>query len=130
MKIFNNQSSSVEFITLKVKLEFLEKENSELKLQVQRLQEALIAKTSPVAYSNLIAKEAEEKDEKPSPINELQESASLLKQYLDTLADRPAFANPDEFVNYVRGKEHLTSNLEEVVTAPPLAPVNLHNEES
>lgn len=131
MKIFNNQSSSVEAITLKVKVEFLEKENAELKLQVQRLQEALIAKTSPVAYSNLIAKETEDKEKEEAPkLNTLQENVILLKKYLDDLADRPTFANPDEFVNYVKGKEYLTANLEEVITAPPLGAANLHNEES
>lgn len=120
-----------ELIAAKVKLEFLEKENSDLKLQVQRLQDALIAKTSPVAYSNMIS-------DRETPAtnniiannqNDLQEDANLLKKYLDELASRPIFENPAEFINYVKGKENLESSLEEVITAPPVTE-SLYNEES
>ena len=122
------RSAGAELIAAKVKLEFLEKENSELKLQVQRLQEALIAKTSPIAYSNMLA---EQNDNKAAPMdkNPLHEDTELLKKYLDQLADRPIFENSAEFIKYVQGKENLESSLEEVITAPPVSE-NLYNEES
>lgn len=121
------KSGGAELIAAKVKLEFLEKENADLKLQVQRLQEALIAKTSPMAYSNLLA----EKSDASTPIvkNSLQKDVELLGQYLNQIADQPIFSDPNQFIKYVRGKEELESNLEEVVTAPPVTE-GLYNEES
>ena len=119
------KSGGAELIAAKVKLEFLERENSDLKLQVQRLQEALIAKTSPVAYSNMLAEKSD-----PTPVvkNPMQEDIDLLGKYLNQLADKPIFSDPGEFISYVKGKEELESNLEQVVTAPPV-PEALYNEE-
>lgn len=119
------KSGGAELIAAKVKLEFLEKENSDLKLQVQRLQEALIAKTSPMAYSNMMA---EKSDPTPNTKSPIQEDIDLLGKYLNQLADKPIFSDPGEFIKYVQGKEELESNLEHVVTGPPVSEA-LYNEE-
>lgn len=119
-----NRSGGAELIAARVKLEFLEKENADLKLQVQRLQEALIAKTSPAAYSNMLS----ERVDTPVTKSPLHEDAQLLREYLDKLADRPIFENSTEFIAYVKGREELESSLEEVVTSPP-ASESLYNEE-
>lgn len=124
------RSGGAELIAAKVKLEFLEKENFDLKLQVQRLQEALIAKTSPIAYSNLLAEKAEKAESSaPNLKSPFQEDIDLLGKYLNQLADQPTFSSPDEFIKYVKGKEELESNLEEIVTSAPISE-GLHNEES
>ena len=120
------KSGGAELIAAKVKLEFLEKENADLKLQVQRLQDALIAKTSPVAYSNMLS---DREPEQPVTKSPFFEDTKLIRKLLDQVADRPIFENSTEFINYVKGKEELQSSLEEVVTAPPVSG-NLHNEES
>lgn len=121
-------SSNAELIAARVKIEFLEKENKELRAQVQNLQDALIAKASPMAYASMMSERAKE-EEKPSSF---QTDAELLKHYLSELEGRPAFSSADAFINYVKGVDPtLQTNLEDVITAAPESIGSLHsNEES
>ena len=121
---------SPELIAARVKLEFLEKENASLREQVLKLQEALVAKTSPQAYLDQRADRLDKEDQQPN--NNLNEEINVIRQLLNDLEGRPAFSSPDEFIQYVKHIDpSLESSLEEAVTeAPPMLEPIHDNEEA
>lgn len=121
--------SSPELIAARVKIEFLQKENADLREQVRKLQEALVATASPQAYRD---QQAEKDDGKPVVASPMEQELDLMKKYMMELEGKPAFSSADEFIRYVKHIDpSLEDSLEEAVTQAPPTLESLHdNEES
>ena len=120
---------SPELIAAKVKIEFLTKENENLRQQVFQLQDALVASRAPEAYAQRLADRYESKEPEK---NLLHNDIDLMKRMLMEFEGKPAFENAEEFIKYVKKLDPgLESNLEMQLTEAPEPPISLHdNEES
>ena len=119
---------SAEHLAALVKAEVLERENERLREQVTKLQDALVAATSPLAYERLIAEQARKQG--PDPVNEeLLRETQAVQRYIAELEDPSGiFRSPDEFISYFSSgmRPDLLKGLEEVVTTAPEPAGSLH----
>lgn len=124
--------SAAEHMAALVKLEFLERDNAQLREQVTKLQDALIAATAPAAYERILAERASQ--EPQSVTDDLVRETQAMRQYIHQLEDpRGIFHNADEFISFFKGgmNPDLHRGLEEVATVAPEEPISLHgNSES
>lgn len=111
-----------------VKIEFLERDNKQLREQVTKLQDALVAATAPAAFDRLVAERAA-KEPNENLNQEMMKDAQALRQYITALEDpRGIFHSADEFISFFRGgmNPDLHRGLEEVATVAPDEPGSLH----
>lgn len=111
-----------------VKIEFLERDNKQLRDQVTKLQDALVATTAPAAYERLVADRAA-KEPVDSMNDEMVKDAQAMRQYISALEDpRGIFHSADEFISFFRGgmNPDLQRGLEDTATAAPDQPDSLH----
>lgn len=112
------RDNTSELIAARVKIEFLEKENSELKAQVRNLQDALIASRSPEAYSHMLAQRANEEVKDDPGFEAMRQEMDTFKSHLSQI-ERPAFETPEDFIKYMRMDPEVEKGLEEKITGPP-----------
>lgn len=121
-------------MALLVKVEFLERDNAQLREQVAKLQDALVAATAPAAFERIIADRANKAEPVENATEELVKDAQALRRYITELEDpRGIFHNADEFISFFKGgmTPDLQRGLEDVATIGPAEPDSLHgNKES
>lgn len=78
--------------------EFLLKENESLKKQIERLQEALIAKESPVAYQQMQVDKLDYESEVPEDLTKLKEEAEFIRRAA-IAQEQPFFADAEDMVS-------------------------------
>lgn len=121
-------------MALLVKVEFLERDNAQLREQVAKLQDALVAATAPAAFERLIAERANKAEPIENVSEELVKDAQAMRQYISAIEDpRGIFHSADEFISFFKGgmNPDLQRGLEDVATVGPDEPGSLHgNKES
>ena len=115
----NSNKDQLELVKAQVELEFLRKENESLKQQVEKLQDALVAASSPKAYDQLQRDKAlpETKEEMESRMKALKEHA-YIASYLEEM-EKPSFEDVDEMTNWLQSGFAKTSMADE-----PIDPTN------
>jgi len=116
------QISSMEYAKALVKAELLQEENNRLHVQVDRLQEALVAATAPRAYDAIQRDKANQLELTLTPAQEKlkkdkEEEQEFLKDYLENM-EKPVFADADDLISSlskligITTPEPMHSNLE------------------